>query len=994
MKIERSAIDDQTVYDIMYFSPIEVGDERYHTMLYFQTEMYNRCWPTTKMEKMSGQIDQMRHVELKIHPFDDDFKGRHREVVLFHCKMSLAYLDAREARISMKLCEACEPATHSTEPRIAQDPHIHFPFLRIITLSVMACSARRVKFYQKALEALTEAKDICLEESENNRIHPLLTALTLLNLSAVLGDIDHDEHGLRWGLESLSMMYEIFKKSNIPQIVQAYYLATACHNAALLNMKLQRWEDAVELVNEGIECTKLLKEAQAGKGADADKDDGLRAKLIAIGAQSKHVPEGFLHEAVNALNGWGEERNAWNLSFWDFSIHEISEEIRVLQNTQTLKHLIIDHLQGSMDVEDAHLLKFILAVVSCRSLELFTVCGIDFDPRKVWRRIQKPSFLETSWYATTSMNYAAVYGQVNPPVIGEYRALLSNLDYFSKKLVLFLVILGNECEGADLSSNGLDSRCMGALVAALRSFERPNFAKEVTSLILCDNALDADAAEALAPNWIPGESCRRTASQDRKSVAPESDDEAENSSASEGEAAGDPGDHFDEQGCTLWKRSPTVTALDVSHNEKIGDRGFDRLTEGIAQYARFRVLKANQIGLKAPGCGAVEKLQDTELEILCLSDNCIQSEGAKTVCTAAMRNLIFLHSLDLSNCSIDAEAASVIADMVAAHENLCNLCLNNNNLGDDGVIKLCQGAWDSKMLSTLQITYNNIHSVGAAEAIGQMMRKCESLREINLSGNVLDPKGSPHVGSAIEHSKVLKMHLEDMCFNESSIDDFLDHGAAESQDLQVMILNNNPVGDEGLGIIAECLSIGLTELSLSNCNLTANSQATLLNLVSLSPNMKSLNLSHNNLGPHGCEDMVQWMMQNEKEQFSLRSLELSSCCLGDEGLLQLVPILGSLNYLGVRDNQITSAGLEGVMNSNQMIQLNTLDLAHNEIGEQGVHALTERFQQEHKRALWNPKQLTSTIDTVILTDNKISKGLAMSTQCFLKIHNPLLTVVW
>ena len=25
------------------------------------------------------------------------------------------------------------------------------------------------------------------------------------------------------------------------------------------------------------------------------------------GAQAKHVPEGFLSEAVNALNGWGEE---------------------------------------------------------------------------------------------------------------------------------------------------------------------------------------------------------------------------------------------------------------------------------------------------------------------------------------------------------------------------------------------------------------------------------------------------------------------------------------------------------------------------------------------------------------------------------------------------------------------------------------------------------------------------------------------------------------
>merc|ERR1719181_838738 len=240
--------------------------------------------------------------------------------------------------------------------------------------------------------------------------------------------------------------------------------------------------------------------------------------------------------------------------------------------------------------------------------------------------------------------------------------------------------------------------------------------------------------------------------------------------------------------------------------------------------------------------------------------------------------------------------------MVANHDSLSHLCLNDNNLGDEGCITLCHGAAKSHMLSTLRITYNNIQSVGAAESIGQMMRKCESLREINLSGNVLDPKGSPHVGSAIEHSKVLKMYLEDMCFTESSIDDFLDHGAAESQDLQVMILSNNPVGDEGLGIIAECLSIGLTDLSLSNCALTAASQNTLLNLVSLSPNLRSLDLSNNELGPLGCSDMVLWMTQNEKDNFSLRFLQLANCGLGDEGILVLVPILCSLTFLGVKGN--------------------------------------------------------------------------------------------
>jgi len=342
--------------------------------------------------------------------------------------------------------------------------------------------------------------------------------------------------------------------------------------------------------------------------------------------------------------------------------------------------------------------------------------------------------------------------------------------------------------------------------------------------------------------------------------------------------------------------------------------------------------------------------------------------------------------------------------MLQVHPSLETLSLNRNRLGSDGVMAFCIGAAESKSLKSVHLSYNEIVTEQAALSIKHLMSKCKSLREMNLSGNHIESKGAPHIGSAIEHSKVLTMYLQDMGFNEVSIDEFLDHGNAETQDLQVMILNDNPVGDEGLGIIAECLSIGLTDLSLSNCRLTAASQATLLNLVSLSPNLKSLDLSNNDLGPTGCADMVTWMMQNEKENFSLRSLELANCKLGDDGFFRLVPILGSLTYLGARANDITSAGLDAVMNSHQVVmKLKTLDLADNLIGEQGVHALTERFQQEHKRSLWNPAKLTSSIDLVILTNQgsmskdpscQIKQSLAMSTEAYLKIHNPLLNVSW
>lgn len=965
MKVDREEIADQRIYEILYFTPVEVGVERYTTLLYFQTDIYARVWPTSFVERMTSHMEELRHVELGIRPFDSSFKQRHREAVLQHNKMALAYLDSREVRIAMKLCEHCEPATKSSEQPISTDPEADFDFLRVTTLTVLACAARRVKFFQKAIDALTEAKNICLHEGQQNQIHPLLTALTLLNLSAVLGDIDHDEQGLRWGLEVVAMLKTM---SDLPEVVKAYFMAMACHNAALLAVKLARWGPAVELFDLGLEHTKAIEE----------QDDGLREKLISVGARAKQVPEGFLREAVNALNGWGEEKGVWNLSFWDFSISEIEEEIAVLKQMRALAdeppadfrpltHLIIDHFDDERpheaDAEDEMIARFTLAVVDCPTLERVTVAGLDIDPRKVWLRVRKRGFLETTWYATV-MNFSNLVEEQSSPPAGSYSELLKNLNPFSKKLVMFLVVLGNESKIMDLSDNAIDSRSISALVTALRWRDLPSRVIPVECISLRKNALDPEAARLLARAW----------------EEMNSEEERLPSLAKE-----------------IWaspKKTPTVTSLDVSENPRIGDEGLQNLVAGLRHYDGFQELHASAISLTAAGCIHLDGLKDcSRFKLLDLSKNSLGQQGSDTVCRTAQlcENL---ETLLLDECDLDADAAPVMAEMLREHSTLTTLSLRNNRFGSEGVITLCQGAEDSSSLEAIYLANNGIETKEAAQAIAEMMRQCDTLGEIDLSGCHFERGSMEHIGCALESSRMSTMLLSDMNITDEVMDDFLDRGAAETQELKLVDLSKNPVGDSGLTLIAECLSIGLTDLNLSDCGLTEASQGTMLNLVSLSPHLQRLDLSHNKLGAQGVGGMVEWLMENQRDSFSIRSLELSGCFLKDDGFVQLVPVMSLLEHLALRDNGITAAGMIAVMQKNKMIQLKTLDLENNHIGEDGVHALTERFQQEHKRSLWNPKQLTSTIEKVILRNNGIALSVAASTEAFIKVNNPLLNVVW
>jgi len=746
------------------------------------------------------------------------------------------------------------------------------------------------------------------------------------------------------------------------------------------------------------------------------------------------------------------------------------------------------------------LLRFMRAV--CLSeVKVFSVGKIDFDPARVWKIIRKRSFLETSWYATTT-NYALMDNDEVPDIV-QHAGRLKDMDFFSKILIMYLSIVGNASVELDFSENSLDVRCIRAIVSALRWANPPGHTIPVLCLSLRGNELDADAAKELAKAWDASDLGVPYIGE----TIPEE----------VGDTLLENGD-----GKSEWRDSSTVHTLDISNNPAIGDLGFSHLCEGL-ENVEFTALHAEEVGIGLDGAAATAFLGATGLQRLHLSRNAIGDGGVKQMCAGIVgdpddvpetENLpevpqsvytlakdskpayaqdasdasiaspqiiigsssaevsarvtadeyemmipedeslkddeeenvntdgwddriprvqvdpekfeyidpamlhalhaipeiswrtpmtpfpepvdqvafLNLSSLLLSSCGITWKGAAHLAWMVSKTPSLTELNISHNDLGDKGMVILGGGI----ALSNLEIF--DMKRVGMKEelatvALAQSIMDCESLHFLDMSENYFVREALEHIGKAVSESFIDSLILKYMGCTDEHIDWFLDGGAADSQRLQCLTIDGNMIGDKGIRYISECMTIGLVELSLEDCGITEDSAQTFVNLLSLSPNLKMLNLAKNSLGGTTLQEMVDWMEANE-DQHSLRELNLNDTNLGDDGLHMLVPILKSILYLKCCRNNITSEGVIAVANAQMLIQLRLLDLEGNKIDDDGIQALTKRFQQELKRSLWNPKQLTSNIEKLILRNNGLPQAVQKSTDAFLKVHLPNFLVEW
>ncbi|XP_076835971.1 NACHT, LRR and PYD domains-containing protein 12-like [Brachyhypopomus gauderio] len=167
--------------------------------------------------------------------------------------------------------------------------------------------------------------------------------------------------------------------------------------------------------------------------------------------------------------------------------------------------------------------------------------------------------------------------------------------------------------------------------------------------------------------------------------------------------------------------------------------------------------------------------------------------------------------------------------------------------------------------------------------------------------------------------------------------------------LRELNMNHNKLGDSGvkqLSALLEYRHNKLEILDLSNCNVTEEGCATLASALrsNHSSHLKELNLNRNKPGDSGVEQLSALL---KNRHCKLEILELSGCCIPEEGCVALVSALRSnpsshLRELNLDINKPGDSGVKqlSALLKNSHCKLEKLELCDCSITEEGCTALS------------------------------------------------------
>ena len=443
------------------------------------------------------------------------------------------------------------------------------------------------------------------------------------------------------------------------------------------------------------------------------------------------------------------------------------------------------------------------------------------------------------------------------------------------------------------------------------------------------------------------------------------------------------------------KTTSTLTKLYLSYNN-ITEAAADEIAAVLSHNINLQVLNLNGNKLEVTGITKIaNSLQNTTtLTELYLSDNNITEEVADHIAAALSHNN-YLSVLDLNRNNLKAtgvvtitnalqtsalrrlelernnatkEAADGIAAVLSLNTNLQVLNLNGNKLEVTGIIKIANSLQSTSTLTELYLSDNNITGE-AADDIANILSLNSSIKVLNLNRNNLKVQGVITISKALRKHNLQQFEIERNNATKKAAHEIaavLSH----SVDLQVLNLNGNMLEVVGIVTIAHSLLkvSTLTELYLSDNNITEKAADYIAAVLSHSKNLQVLNLNRNNLRATGVIKIVKALQMSTLQKLeiennnatlkaaqdiaailshssNLRVLNINGNNLQANGVACILHATSSLTHLYVSNNNISGEFIDEVTDSLSChTNLQVLHLNGNILGTKGMTAIANSLQ--------------------------------------------------